>query len=209
MGESGREVVSPMERGGHADVGAVLGRAFEDDPIWTATFHEDRLPKLVSMFTALSKTTLAAGGIVEVTPGVSGAALWMAPGRTEGLWSMLRTGLALPRFAMGLPARERKSMLAMLEQFDDRRKDLMPSPHWYLSAVGVDPSRHGQGLGSALVRSGMGRADRDGLPMYLETETESNVRFYEHLGFVVLEETVATGLGLPVWLMSRQPEPGT
>ncbi len=209
MSRSNLEMVSPLERGRHDDVGAVLGRAFEDDPIWTAAFHDDRLPKLVSMFTALSKTTLAAGGIVEVTPGVSGAAVWMSPGRSEGLWAMLRTGFALPRFAMGLPARERRLMLALHQQFDDRRNDLMPSPHWYLSAVGVDPSRHGQGLGSALVRSGMGHADRDGRPMYLETETEANVRFYERLGFEILDETVATGLGLPVWLMSRHPEPGT
>ena len=79
----------------------------------------------------------------------------------------------------------------------------MPSPHWYLSAVGVDPARHGEGLGSALVRRGIERAERDGRPIYLETGTESNVRFYERLGFEVLEQSVATGLELPVWLMSR------
>lgn len=197
------EIVSPMEPGAHRHVGAVLGRAFEDDPLWTAAFPDDRLRKLVSMFTALSRTTLAAGGIVEVTPGFSGAAVWMAPGRSEGVWPMIRSGFALPRFALGLPSRERKVMLAMLREFDRRRKHLMPAPHWYLSAVGVDPARQGEGLGAALVRSGMGRSDRDGRSIYLETATESNVRFYERLGFEVLEETVATGLGLPVWLMSR------
>lgn len=203
MSRSGFEIVSPMERGGHRDVGAVLGRAFMDDPLWASAFPNDRLQKLVSMFTALAKTTLAAGGIVEVTPGISGAALWMPPGRSEGAWSMFRSGFALPRFALRLPPSERKVMLAVLQQFDHRRKHLMPSPHWYLSAVGVDPARHGEGLGSALVRRGIERAERDGRPIYLETETESNVRFYERLGFEVLEQSVATGLELPVWLMSR------
>lgn len=116
---------------------------------------------------------------------------------------MFRSGFALPRFALRLPPSERKVMLAVLQQFDHRRKHLMPSPHWYLSAVGVDPARHGEGLGSALVRRGIERAERDGRPIYLETETESNVRFYERLGFEVLEQSVATGLELPVWLMSR------
>jgi ribosomal protein S18 acetylase RimI-like enzyme len=196
-------MVSPIERGGHAAVGAVLGRAFDDDPLWSVIFPGNRLPKLISMFEALSRATRAAGGIVEVTPGISGAAMWMPPGTDDGLWSAVRSGFALPRFAMRLPVRERKMMLAVLSQFDDRRKLLMPAPHWYLSAVGIDPSRQGEGLGSALVRTGMHRADLDGRPIYLETETDSNVRFYERLGFEVLEETVATGLGLPVWLMSR------
>lgn len=186
-------------------MGAVLGRAFQDDPLWTAIFPDGRMRKLVAMFTALSKTTLAAGGIVEVTREVGGAAMWMPPGRNEGFWAFLRTGFALPRFALGLPARDRTLMLGTLQQFDIRRKHLMPSPHWYLSAVGVDPGRQGEGLGSALVGSGMARADRDGRPIYLETETESNVRFYRRLGFEVIEEAVATGLGLPVWLMCRRP----
>ena len=203
MSRSGFEIVSPMERGGHRDVGAVLSRAFVDDPLWVAAFPDDRLEKLATMFTALSKTTFAAGGIVEVTPAVSGAALWMPPGRSEGAWSMFRSGFALPRFARGLPTSERRVMLAVLQQFDHRRKHLMPSAHWYLSAVGVDPARHGEGLGSALVRCGIARSDRDGRPIYLETETEANVQFYQRLGFEVLEETVATGLELPVWLLSR------
>lgn len=79
----------------------------------------------------------------------------------------------------------------------------MPNPHWYLEAIGVDPEREGRGFGSALVRAGMQRADRDQTPVYLETETERNVRFYEHLGFEVVEQTSAAGLNLPLWLMVR------
>lgn len=79
----------------------------------------------------------------------------------------------------------------------------MPNPHWYLEAIGVDPEREGRGFGSALVRAGMQRADRDQTPVYLETETERNVRFYKHLGFEVVEQTSAAGLNLPLWLMVR------
>ncbi len=147
--------MTPADRDTFDEVGAVLGRAFESDPIWVAAFPDDRLRKLRSMFTALSKSTLAAGGIVEVTPSFSGAAVWMPPGRSEGVWSMFRSGFALPRFALALPARDRRLMLSVLQQFDGRRKHLMPTAHWYLSAVGVDPTRQGEGFGAALVSSGI------------------------------------------------------
>ena len=80
----------------------------------------------------------------------------------------------------------------------------MPEPHWYLPAIGVEPEHQDRGLGSALMRAGIRRADRDGKPIYLETETEGNVGYYEHLGFEVVEEMNATGVDLPLWLMSRR-----
>jgi len=52
----------------------------------------------------------------------------------------------------------------------------------------------------------MWRADHDQKLIYLETETEGNVGYYEHLGFDIVDEIVAAELGLPVWLMSRCPQ---
>ncbi len=207
---TGVDAVTSVTRDGHADVGVVLGRAFEDDPLWKATFPDPdrRLQQLVDMFTALSRATVAAGGAVDVTPNTTAAALWLPPGRDIGLWSMVRSRLGLPRFTLSLPSSERRVMMGVLRQFDDRRKDLMPEPHWYLSAVGVDPWHQGQGLGSALLRAGIRRADREAAPIYLETETEGNVRFYRRLGFDVLEATAAEALGLPIWLMLRPLDSG-
>ena len=93
--------------------------------------------------------------------------------------------------------------MAVLRQLGERKKALMPDPHWYLSAIGVDPTKQGVGLGSRLVRSGMERADRGNVAIYLETETESNLAFYHHLGFEVVDEVTASGLDLPIWLMVR------
>eukprot|EP01041_Mallomonas_annulata_P030478 gene30478-52615_t len=55
-------------------------------------------------------------------------------------------------------------------------------PHWYLSMIGVDPSHHGQGLGSALLKAGLQRCDADGLPAYLESSNPKNVPLYERFG---------------------------
>lgn len=185
----------------------MLGNAFQDDPLWTGVFPETdtRPAQLIAMFTAVTRATLAARGVAEATPDTWAVALWLPPGKDLGLLSVLRSGFALPRFAMRLPAADRKRMLAVLRQIGRAKKELMPDPHWYLSAVGVAPKHQGQGLGSSLVRAGLARAHHDAVPVYLETETEYNVRFYEHLGFEVIGEVTASGLGFPVWMLVWRP----
>ena len=44
-----------------------------------------------------------------------------------------------------------------------------------------------------------------GLPVYLETETEANVRSYQRLGFRVLETMTLPVVELPAWLMLCEP----
>ncbi len=187
--------------------GTVLGRAFHDDPLWSVVMPdpETRQSDLAGMFTALAQAVSAAGGVAETTAGFEGVALWQPPGREIGFRATLRSGFALPRFVMGLPSDERKRMMAVLRQLGGRRRELMSAPHWYLPAVGVEPESQGRGLGSALIRSGVSRADQEGTPIYLETETEYNVGYYERLGFQVVEQMAAVGLGLPIWVMIHRP----
>ena len=49
----------------------------------------------------------------------------------------------------------------------------------------------------------MGRAERDGLPAYLETDAEANVGFYGRFGFVVVGELEV--LGVRLFRMARGP----
>jgi ribosomal protein S18 acetylase RimI-like enzyme len=76
-------------------------------------------------------------------------------------------------------------------------------PHWYLGSLGVDPDHHGRGVGTALLRHWLARADDDGTGVYLETDLLENVGFYERMGFVVVQE--AEILGIRVWCMHRPP----
>jgi ribosomal protein S18 acetylase RimI-like enzyme len=59
------------------------------------------------------------------------------------------------------------------------------APHWYLLIVGVDPELRGRGVGGALVREGLARADR------------------ERLGFAAAEDAVLGEGGPPAWGMIR------
>jgi ribosomal protein S18 acetylase RimI-like enzyme len=184
----------------------MFGRAFETDPLWTAVIVDsDHRPEmLVGMFTALTRTTVVAQGVAEKTPGLEGVALWFPPGRDMGLWAMVRAGFAMPRFVMRLPKLDRKRMMTVLRQVGERRKVLMSEPHWYVAAIGVDPDSQGMGFGSVLMELGIARADRDKAPIYLETETERNVGFYQKLGFDVIEEFTPKEVAVQMWLMARQ-----
>lgn len=54
--------------------------------------------------------------------------------------------------------------------------------HYTLHRMVVDPASQGKGLGSRYLRQALiEKADRDGLPVYLTTQKEINVRFYKKL----------------------------
>ena len=76
-------------------------------------------------------------------------------------------------------------------------------PHWYLGALGVDRFAQSRGVGAALLSRWLAGVDRDGMPAYLETDSEGNVRFYERAGFSPDGETSI--LGVPAWRMKRAP----
>lgn len=63
-----------------------------------------------------------------------------------------------------------------------------PEDHWYLQLLATHPDWQRQGLGAALMAVQFERADAEGLPCYLETETIENVAYYRRYGFEVRSE---------------------
>lgn len=201
--------VIPLGTKEHSRAGEVLGRAFCDDPQWTALVPDPdvRQVRLPKVFTGAVRMTSAARGVAERTLGFEAIALWLPPGRDIGPWAMVRSGFASAGWVMATPVRDLRRMMAVFRQFEERQKKLMLEPHWYLLAIGVEPHHEGMGFGSTLVRSGIRRADHDSKLIYLETETDRNVGFYEGLGFEVIEEMTIVEIGLAFSLMVRPPHP--
>ena len=86
--------------------------------------------------------------------------------------------------------------------------DVHPSePHFYLSGLGTDPPRQGQGLGSAALMPVLTRCDAEGIPAYLESTKERNLAFYERHGFVVTGIDRRSRSTVPtLWTMWREPQ---
>jgi GNAT superfamily N-acetyltransferase len=108
----------------------------------------------------------------------------------------------LPPYLRRLPP----GMLQGLIAYDDACVAHFPDePAWYLMYLGVHPDAQGTGAGSALLRGALDTIlRRETAPVYLETGTERNVRFYERFGFRVREANIALVPG-PVrhWTMIR------
>ncbi len=64
----------------------------------------------------------------------------------------------------------------------------------FVFVLGVRTSMQGKGHGSKLMRALCDYADRINMPIYLETATELNVRFYNKHGFTVTEKDSAPNI---------------
>src|SRR5436190_15582125 len=76
--------------------------------------------------------------------------------------------------------------------------------HWYLVVAGVRPEAQRQGLGSQLMRHELDIADRDGLPVYLETADRANVAYYKRFGFTMINEALELVPGGPTHVAMRR-----
>jgi ribosomal protein S18 acetylase RimI-like enzyme len=141
-------------------------------------------------------------GMVATTADITGIAAWIKPGYAHlTLWKHIQTEFLLPRAVMLMSMAPRLQFLRVMSQTDRLHRRLMPQPHWYLWALGIDPSNQGRGIGDRLLTSGLAHAQEAGFPCYLETQTEENVAFYGKRGFEVLHETRFPGLDLRQWFM--------
>ena len=167
--------LGPVERDPVMDI---LALAFSTDPAVRYLFPTASL--FLSSFNrlaaAMAGSALAAGTAWVASDG-GAAALWLAPGAEAD-------GDAIGALVGETAPQERLETLGQLGELMGQYHP--QEPHWYLSMIGVDPSRQGQGLGSALLKAGLQRCDADGLPAYLESSSPKNVPHYERHGFEVI-----------------------
>lgn len=77
--------------------------------------------------------------------------------------------------------------------------------HWYLPLMGVDPSKQGKGLGSALLQHMLIQLDREKKLVYLESSNPRNISLYKRHGFEMLG-TIQIGTSPPMTPMIRRPK---
>jgi ribosomal protein S18 acetylase RimI-like enzyme len=186
---------------------AVLTRAFQEDPMYSYLFPDldERIRSLGRLWNGVVRYSLVYGE-VYTTPVLVGVACWLSPGNTRvTTWRTARTGFELQRAVLRFNREARRRVLELLTYTDQIHSQVMTRSHWYLMALGVEPTRQRQGLGSRLLQPVLARADRDGIPCYLETETEQNVAFYQKYGFQIAYEGEVADAGLTLWTMVREP----
>ncbi len=200
---------------GRARAADALARAFAADAAYVDLVPDAarRLDVLRPMFGAVV-CYAHVFGVVTTTAEIEGAACRVAPGKLALTpWRVIRTGLRMGRAAgdlvramAGLGRDARRRFRRGEAHVDRVHARLMTRPHWYLWALGVVPEAQGKGIGGALLQPVLAQADAEGVPCYLETQTEDNVRFYERRGFdvVAADELPGQRVSLPMWYMVRE-----
>jgi GNAT superfamily N-acetyltransferase len=125
--------------------------------------------------------------------------VWLPPGSDAVVWPAFDAiaaelhELSGDRAEAGAAAEAESSRLRLRE------------PHWFLLSMGTRPDRQRQGLGSAVLRPVLERAEI----AQLETSSRENIAFYATLGFEVGDELRISGGGPQVWsLVRRRPASG-
>ncbi len=181
---------------------AVLARAFLDEPIFIAAVPDtgDRLRLCPPLFRANLRHACRFGEAFAVgEPGGPplGVAYWVPrpePRLNETDAADLGYA-ALAEWSAGL------TRLGGLEAEAARALDRLPEPWRYLGAIGVDPARQGQGLGSRLLGRLVADAQAANADLGLVTDRARNVPFYEKAGLAVVADGTTAG-GLRWWSMA-------
>jgi GNAT superfamily N-acetyltransferase len=184
----------------------MLARAFSDDPLFTHFFPDpsEKSKKSLSFFHLLVRYGILYGEADATSPALEGIAIWL-PFDKAGIsnWGMIHSGALTMAFRVGAMAVGR--LLRFSKHANAVHKCHAPFRHRILQSIGVDPLLQGKGYASVLLKAKLERLDREGVPCYLDTQTEKNVIIYEHYGFKVVEEFRIPGTHFSNWAMLRKP----
>ncbi len=181
----------------------VLSRAFKDDPMWSLVIDNDA-EKLALTFYIPLLFSLRYGMAYATSENLEGISVWLSDKYADmPLPGIFRSGAIFPALKMG-----RKTLNRIDKVFKplkkDRKENIKP-PYLYLYILGVDTENQKKGYSSNLLRAMFKKTDKKGIPLYLETETESNVEIYEHFGFQLIKKITLPEINVPMWEMIRYP----
>lgn len=116
-----------------------------------------------------------------------------------------------PAFTFNDPiATERFNSLSITKDEEKKLLSKYNGKYIYLQIVGTVLQYRGKGIGSGMMKLVTKFADNKKLPLYLETESEGNEKFYMRHLFKTIKKielgTPSSEQKLPIWLMLREPQ---
>jgi ribosomal protein S18 acetylase RimI-like enzyme len=204
-----QEVLALREDQGEA-AAALMARAFHDDPLFVHACPDgDERTRWLPWQLRWSVWKGFLFGVTWGTEGrLDGVATMFGPAGGEFTEEQLdRFGFRRGRDVVGaeLWYRATAALNAAYFPVEDALQRAVPEPHWHFDLLGVDPARHGMGVGSRLMAAVHARSDADRVPVVLLTFQPRNLPLYERHGYVVVCAGHQPASGLDWWGMRRDP----
>jgi len=184
----------------------VAGDAFLDDPVIVYTYPDEKERKEKSKygFYALYNYGIKYGLTYATSKNLEGITIWLPPNKVyHSTLAMMRYGGFYTMRKTGLKAGKR--VLPLFKYQEERHKELVPYDHWYFQQISVKPEEQRKGFGGLLIRTMLKTIERDGLPIYVDTNTEKAMLIYQKYGFEILEHTLIPETDILLWCMLRKP----
>lgn len=186
--------------------GRVLAQALFEDGLAKHMYPDqaERKARTPWHFSAMVRYGVLFGRVLT-TPGTPhGVAVWLPPGESAMTENRIEAaGLDASPAVLGEQAFGR--FMNVMSRIEPYREQDIPSQHWYLAIIGVDPDYSGQGIGGSLLSPVLSEADSQCVPCYLETAEARNIEFYKKYGFETIRHETVPNTVVEYWTMQRPP----
>ena len=176
----------------------VLGNAFSEDAI-VKKMNLGR-KEINSIYEIIIKPCLRYGSVIAPTENLEGVMAFTSSEVNFNMWSFIRSGSLMPILkSMKLL----KEMMGAMKQVEEEKKNLNIGPYLYLNVIGVSQESQGKGFGGKLLSALIEKSEHEKKAIYLETQSEENVKFYQKFGFEVIKKIFLPKFNVPMWEMVR------
>jgi len=184
-------------------LGSLLTETFYDDPRVTYILPDERKRRSVLswFFTSVAIRTSRLCGEISTSANVNAAALWISPGVELTIGHAARTEALFRPFKL-----DRLSLARWINVnrcLETARLRQGGKHHWYLLALGAEPSVAGRATFKALMAPVLARADWDLRSCYTESFQERDLPFYEQSGFQIAGAGRIPNGGPNFWTLVR------
>ncbi|MHA2087311.1 MAG: GNAT family N-acetyltransferase [Promethearchaeota archaeon] len=187
----------------------VAGDAFENDPVMIFSFPDEEVRKKNSPhgFYMIYNYGIKHGLAYATSKNLEGITIWLPPDKVyPSAWTMMRYGGFYAMRKVGLKLKAMKRTMTVFNYEDERHKEFAPFDHWYFQNIAVNPEEQGKGYAGILISTMLKTIESDGLPVYVETNTEKAMSIYQKYGFEIIEHGIIPKTDVPLWCMLRKPK---
>jgi len=178
----------------------VLTDAFSKESMWKEVFNDENKNRILTE--VMVRFCLKYGNVLSTSEKLEGIMAIAPDDKGMTTWRIIRSGAFFLSMKIG---KEAKKMEVLSKAVEEAKKSLNLASYIHLLIMGVSQEFQGKGFGGKLLRALIKKAEKEKKTVYLETQKEENVSFYEKYGFSVKKKIILPEpLSLPMWLMVRE-----